>query len=398
LATPWHTVTHPPAPAEQAHTRADRLTTYLEADPTNVSLMLDLAGELHAEGQLDLALRLAEHALAHAPDSSLAASMRVLCLLSLGRVPPARDAHRLFMATWTSQEAARRFLWVFQRAGQAAAYADDLDQLLRSASLDRVRRRLLVRALHGAGQPARALHHLQALMARTGPGDGADESLLALLLFDADELPQADAQTRRCMQQGLESLELHYVAASLCLLEGRLPQARHHLEQALALQPDEGRCLSLGGQLALAERQYPQAAQWLARAAQQMPAHVGSRHALGWCRLLMGDPPGAAAAFDEALALDPNFAESHGALAVLAAWQGRPQEAQRHLTRARRLDPACRAAVLAERLLAQPGGGADGPARPGLHDELVAVLQQLPATGGGTVLQFYRRLATQGAA
>jgi Tfp pilus assembly protein PilF len=393
LATPWQTVTHPPAAVRPSPTRADRLLAYLEADPTNLSLMLDLAGELHAGGQPEQALRLAEHALAQAPDSSLAAAMRVLCLLGLGRVQPARDAHRLFMATWTSPEAARRFLWVFQRAGQAGSYVDDLELLLRSSSLDRTRRRLLVRALHGAGQPSRALHHLQALMGRTGPGDAADEGLLALLLFDADELPQADAQTRRCLQQGLLSLELHYVAASLHLLEGRLPQAHHQLEQALALQPDEGRCLSLRGQLALAERQYEQAGQWLAQAAQQMPAHVGSRHALGWCRLLMGDLAGAGAAFAEALALDPNFAESHGALAVLAAWQGHPQDAHPHLTRARRLDPACRSAVLAERLLA--GGGTS---RPGLHDELVAVLQQLPATGGGTVLQFYRRLATQGAA
>jgi tetratricopeptide (TPR) repeat protein len=385
LATPWRPITQPPSP------RAAQLAGYLAADPANLALMLDLAGELHAGGQPEPALQLCEQALALAPDSSLAASLRVLCLLNQLQVPRAREAHRLFMAAWTSLEAARRFHWVFQRAGQDGSYVDDLELLLGAGGLDRTRRRLLIRALHFAGQPARALHHLQALMAGAGAADATDESLLALLLFDAGQLPEAGTQARRCLQRQPASVEALYVAASLCLLDGQVQPACQHLEQALALQPDDGRCLSLRGQLALAEHQYNQAAHWLARAAQQMPAHVGSRQALGWCRLLMGDGAGAAASFDEALALNPGFAESHGALAVLAAWQGRPQDARRHITRARRLDAACSSAVLADKLLARDAGGPPGR----LHDELITVLQQLPAVGGRTMLQFYRRLAPQ---
>ena len=120
-----------------------------------------------------------------------------------------------------------------------------------------------------------------------------------------------------------------------------------------------------------------------------MPGHVGSRHAVGWCHVLQQDLPAARANFAQALAMDRNFAESHGALAVVDVLQARTAEARRGIARALRLDSGCLSAVLAQKLLARAS------ARPGpnLHDELVAVLQHLPAVGGGTMLQFHQRLS-----
>jgi hypothetical protein len=87
--------------------------------------------------------------------------------------------------------------------------------------------------------------------------------------------------------------------------------------------------------------------------------------------------------------MDRNFAESHGALAVVDALQARPADARRGIARALRLDRGCVSAVLAQKLL----GRASGQAGQSLHDELVAVLEHLPALGGGTMLQFHRRLS-----
>lgn len=377
------------APATgRAPTRAERLESFVRQDPSNPGLLLDLAGEHHAGGNLERALELAEQAATLAPDSSLAASLRTLCLLSQGQVQRAREVHRTFMSTWTTPEAARRFQWVFERAGKAGEGVDDLEQLLSRPGLARERLRVLVRALHTAGQPARALHHLAGLL-RSGPATPADEGLLALLLFDTQQLPQAHAQVQRCMARGSMGVEAHYVAASFSLLEGQVEVAHHHVEQALALHPDEGRCLSLQGQLALARRRYAQAADWLEQAARQMPGHVGSRQAVGWCHVLQQDLPAARVNFEQALAMDRNFAESHGALAVVDALQARTADARRGIARALRLDSGCLSAVLAQKLL----GRASGQTGQDLHDELVAVLQHLPALGGGTMLQFHQRLS-----
>jgi tetratricopeptide (TPR) repeat protein len=389
---PWQPRTQhpsaPPGPASSTPSRTERLESFVRQDPSNLSLLLDLAGEHHAGGNLERALELAERAAALAPDSSLAASLRALCLLSQGQVPRAREVHRSFLLGHASPEAARRFLWVFERAGKAGDGIDDLEHLLAHPGLAPDAQRVLVRALHAAGQPARALHHLAGLL-RGNPATPADEGLLALLLFDTQQLPQAHAQVQRCMTCGAMGVEAHYVAASFCLLDGRLEAVQQHVAQALALQPHEGRCLSLQGQLALARRRYGEAAEWLEQAARQMPGHVGSRQAVGWCQVLQQDLPAARAHFEQALAMDRNFAESHGALAVVDALQARPADARRGIARALRLDRGCLSAVLAQKLLSR----APGQAGQSLHDELVQVLQHLPALGGGTMLQFHRRLS-----
>jgi Flp pilus assembly protein TadD len=56
--------------------------------------------------------------------------------------------------------------------------------------------------------------------------------------------------------------------------------------------------------------------------------------------LLQQDLAGARKAFEQALALDGNFAESHGALGLLLALQGDAGRAERQLAIAARLDPS----------------------------------------------------------
>ena len=58
-----------------------------------------------------------------------------------------------------------------------------------------------------------------------------------------------------------------------------------------------------------------------------MPGHVGSRQAVGWCRVLQQDLSAARAHFEHTLAMDRNFAENHGALAVMDVLRGRPANA-----------------------------------------------------------------------
>jgi Flp pilus assembly protein TadD len=92
------------------------------------------------------------------------------------------------------------------------------------------------------------------------------------------------------------------------------------------------------GMASLQLREFAQARAQFSRASTLMPGHIGTWHGLGWSCLLLQDLPAALVAFQQALALDPAFAESQGAVG-LALWQsGRQHEAEPHLARADRLD------------------------------------------------------------
>ena len=60
---------------------------------------------------------------------------------------------------------------------------------------------------------------------------------------------------------------------------------------------------------------------------------------MAWCNLMKKDLAAAQQNFEAAMALDRNFGETHGGLAVVLALQGRREEAKLSIERALRLDP-----------------------------------------------------------
>jgi Flp pilus assembly protein TadD len=100
----------------------------------------------------------------------------------------------------------------------------------------------------------------------------------------------------------------------------------------------------LGGRL-------PEARALFERAVDAMPGHIGTWLAYGWCLLFLGDRADARAAFGRALALDANFGESHGALAVVDALEGHAGPARDGIRRAHGLEPGGLAAAYAQALL-----------------------------------------------
>ena len=82
-----------------------------------------------------------------------------------------------------------------------------------------------------------------------------------------------------------------------------------------------------------------------------MPGHIGTWHALGWCHIAGQRLAEARACFERALALDRNFAESHGGLGIVSAMEGERDAAAESVERALRLDPKCLSARYAQALL-----------------------------------------------
>lgn len=89
---------------------------------------------------------------------------------------------------------------------------------------------------------------------------------------------------------------------------------------------------------------------------------------------LYGDVGAAHAAFEKALAIDRNFGETHGGLAIVAALQGREADAHLGIKRALRLDPQALSPRYADMVLLR---------RQGRHREVQAVFESALSQAGG---------------
>jgi Flp pilus assembly protein TadD len=179
----------------------------------------------------------------------------------------------------------------------------------------------------------------------------------SLALLDHGDLARARHWSEESLRlapdspNAMESVEALVVQGSLSLAEADAEGATRYLALAQTMLPDDGRIWSGLGLASLLAQDVDQAQARLERATRSMPGHIGTWHALAWCRLLSGRPNEASRDFEHALALDRNFSESHGGMAVALAALGRRLEAEVAMETALRLDRTCLSAQYARALL-----------------------------------------------
>ncbi len=129
------------------------------------------------------------------------------------------------------------------------------------------------------------------------------------------------------------------------------------------------------------------------RALEFIPQNVGTWVALGWTHFVRADFVQAEQTFRQALAVDRNFAESHGGLATVLVHLGRLEEGRAEVELARGLDPESFGWVYAHSELLARDGKKDlgvrlfqralerspGGTAPRLIDSLRAFLAQQPS-------------------
>ena len=174
---------------------------------------------------------------------------------------------------------------------------------------------------------------------RLDPHDATAHGLRALAWLDAGDEAQAARTADACLAQHPDQHEALLAAGTAALWRGEAERSAAHYTRALERFPNSGRALSGMAQCRMAAGDLEGARALLERAVVAMPDHIGTWHALGWIQLLSGDLDLAENSYTEALALDRNFAESHGGLAVVALLDERYTEGEEAMKRALRLDP-----------------------------------------------------------
>lgn len=325
--------------------RLSRLLDYLAQDPHNPSLLGEVADEQMSQGEFAAARATLQHLLARQPGDAhtryrlavatrasgdaAAAALALQALLTEGHTHPAvrqelARAHGQ-QGDWAAVLAALEVL----QAGALPPPEGDAVWLMR------------IRAHHHLGHLEDGLAQARDWeAARAGNLPLSGRAAIATLMLDAEQLDGAARVVSGVQAQLVAShAELATAAGFVRLAAGEAREAMAHFTQSAQRDPGSGRA-HLGLGLALASQgELPRALDALRAAVAATPSHLGSWHALAWVQLLQDDLPGAQASFEQALAQDDTFGETHGGLALIAALRGEVAASERHLRTASRLDP-----------------------------------------------------------
>lgn len=361
-----------------------RTETYLTSDPDNLSLLARAADLALAVGDAARARHHAAHALALRPDDpyfrfrlarGLAAERQWDEALAL--LEPLFAAHRdVHIATTLAQ--------CHARSGRHADALAVLEAFKDDPALTPEGATGLVRALHHLGRLEEAAAFATANEARFGQSP-VFCAAASLVFLDREDIATSTRLSRRALDSGAELIEALVVEATLAVAVDPA-HAIAVYKRVLATAPEDGRSWSGLGSVNMMLRDFDAALPQLETARRHMPHHVGTMQLLGWCRLFKGDLDGAAREFTQALEEDRNFAESHGALAVVHAMRGEHAAAQDGIERALRLDRESLSARYAQMILS---GEAADPERFGRL--ATKLLSRRPMPGGQTMADVVRR-------
>ena len=243
----------------------------------------------------------------------------------------------------------------------------------------------------------RTLHYLEELdEARTigeahmtlYPDDATMAGMLGTLCTDLEDFNAARQWSELALKGKPDNLDALVTAGTVALGDEDGTRAGVFFEKALAVDPNNGRAWLGQGMASMLGFDLKTACASLERAAQAMPDHLGTWNALAWCELLDNDIAAAEKTFNHAMDIDRNFGETHGGLAVIAALQGRLEDATRQSDIALRLDDKSMAAKFAKSLILQRMGKAQAG-----QELLRDAFASFQVAGGGNLLEMLGRVA-----
>jgi tetratricopeptide (TPR) repeat protein len=369
----------------ETDSRADRLLTLLAADPDNLSLIADAADAALAERRPAEAAELMARYAAAAPLPPREAGLAGLAALQLGRFEAAAAQFGSLTEIGVDDPAVRfNLAWsramLKDHAGALALIDEPLARELPQAAM------LKVQLLHEQGAFDEAASCARDYIERHPDHRGLMAAVSVLALDVEDE-----ALAARCAGKAGDHPDALTTLGTLALGEERATEALDIFERALARNANVPRAWVGLGLAKLLSGQPESAAADIDRGAEMFGDHLGSWIASGWTYFVNKDLVTSRARFEHALALDPKFAESHGALAVLDILDGRTDEGRARSEVALRLDRNCYSGALAKVLLASAAGDAEQARR--IYD--IAI--NAPIDGSGrTIAQALAKLGLTG--
>jgi len=373
-----------------------RFRGFLELDPDNTALLIDIANLEHRAGRLDESEQLFRKVLEIQPDSKKALS-------NLGNLMLSRqefgEAEGIFNTLLQSEPESTDPV-LLHNLGIALAYQDRWEDALNSFT-----------AAHDSGLADPENLILQAyclinLNRSQEAGECIDAALVncnddrllgqsALLQMEHFDFVEAVKTAKKALAHNPDNIDAKLVTSSWLLETQEVDDAEPQVNQILAVDPDNHRALLSHALIQMYNLKIPDAIKTFERVLELTPRIVGTWVGLGWAHIANNDLPQAEATFQKALEIDRNFGESHGGLATVYALQGRLDDSRREAKLATGLNKGGFGAVYANSLVLEQRGKHDvaarllggaflrrpGPNAPTLIDAIAKYSRRQPGAG-----------------
>ena len=323
--------------AEDRLKAIERLRGYLDLDPANPRLWINLGDLQHRSGNWSAAVESYETALRHAPDNPIAQARIAEVMISRHRFADAETLlSGLIKKTTTPDHALQHNLGIALYHQRRYAEAEKaFVAALRDGPRSTQATGYLVKALHQQGKTERA-RELAGTWLEMEPTDAVG-GYLCLLDFDHGEVDLARIRAKGVLARSPDNSDATIVLAHCLLDDGDIAGADALFATVHRNEPDNPRALLGLGLVAVRKAHLEQAREILERAYALMPENFGTLAILGWTRIAANDPLGAEQYFRRALQVNKSFAESHGGLASALVLQDRRDEARAEIKLAKRL-------------------------------------------------------------
>lgn len=343
---------------EAARRRLNRLEGFLREDPANTTLLADAFDVALQCGEWDRARFHLAHGAAFEP-ANVGWKLREANLL-LAR----RDYEAAILLLTQLRSQAMRGSELDRVVTQDLAFAQfqrggfaECVDLLRplaaaaaSPALPGPLQQLWLRALHRTGRLELAVQWA-ADAEQKGALDAGAAGVASLIAFDLDDHSVAQRWVALASAGSHPCVEAQVARAGLALARHNTQEAAAAADEALGLNPQEGRAWSIRAFAQLIAGAAPDAQASFAQAVRFMPGHAETWQGQGWCQLLLGHFAQAQASFESAAVLDPGGAESHSGLAMCLVLQRKEEAARSALAKALALDAADPAANCVKAIL-----------------------------------------------
>lgn len=324
-----------------------RYENFVKADPRNPLLWISLGDLYHQCGRTDEAQACFEKALIHAPHNDVAKSRLAATLITQHRFAEAeRWLAVLAYGAADPDPVILHNLGLTQFYQRRFQEASDTFQAAETAGLTAPdNAKYLTYALHHLGDTGAALHHAERwLAAEPGP---ANRGYVALLHMDHGDMDKAYQHAAQVLEEQPDSTDAAVVMGTWLVEQQEIDKAIVHFQHITEREPENPRGWLGLGLICMYNQQHGDAVRHIERALTFMPDNTGTLVVLGWANLMRQNLTAAEKVFRHAIALDHNFGEAHGGLAVALVLQNRIDAAQSEIKIATRLDPQGFGAVYA---------------------------------------------------
>ncbi|MBC7380448.1 MAG: tetratricopeptide repeat protein [Burkholderiaceae bacterium] len=376
------TITAPPGD------RANRLESYLAADPDNYPLLCDLAGMYLQSAHKARARPLLERALRVRPNDHQAMyQMAVLDFFEQRLQESLARTHAILATGEASPVVQYQHACTLEKL-ERHEEAETLFKGLLDAQQDMPGLSgLYVRSLHCQNKLTEAESYIHACLA-SAPDDATMMGMLSLLYIDQDKNEEAPAVAGHVLETQPDNRDALVAQATALLAFENADAAGKVFEHAVAVAPVNGRAWLGWGLSDLMRGDLPHAQERLQSAVTFMPDNLGAWNTLAWAQILQDDLDGASATLAQCLKANDTFGETWGSMAVVAALRQQWDEAAEMSKKAIRLQPDTFAGRFAQTLIAEHRG------RPERASALMqTMLNQVEVPGGGTLADMARRFA-----